>query len=174
MTGGILGGPPRGALARLARAPAWLYRHRLGWVLGSRFLAIEHVGRKTGRVHHSVVEVVAHDLDLDEYRVVAAWGRRSDWYQNIRARPALHVTVGRRRFVPSQRRLEEDEAVRVLASYRRRHPYAFRWLARSLGYAAASGDEGVRLFARSAPMIGFSPLDPRTPTVTASTTSDFT
>jgi hypothetical protein len=36
--------PPRG-LARLAfRLPIWLYRLRLGWLLGDRFLLLTHIG----------------------------------------------------------------------------------------------------------------------------------
>lgn len=34
---------------RLVRAPVWLYRARLGALLGSRMLMLEHVGRSSGQ-----------------------------------------------------------------------------------------------------------------------------
>ncbi len=152
--------PPRGVLAVLARAPAWLYRHRMGWLLGRRFLMITHRGRTTGRLHRTVVEVVSHDERTGEYVVVAAWGRRSDWYRNIEAHPAVGIAVGNHRFVPEQRILDRDEALGVLRSYRRRHPLAFRVLARVLGPGASAGEDGLRAFVRIAPVLGFRPVHP--------------
>jgi hypothetical protein len=40
--------PPSGLSRMVFRLPIWLYRLRLGWVLGARFLLVHHVGRRTG------------------------------------------------------------------------------------------------------------------------------
>lgn len=40
------------------RAPIWLFRARLGFLLGSRLLMLEHLGRKSGGRRHVVLEVV--------------------------------------------------------------------------------------------------------------------
>jgi demethylmenaquinone methyltransferase/2-methoxy-6-polyprenyl-1,4-benzoquinol methylase len=154
---GGAGRHPHGPLARLARAPAWLYRRQLGWLLGERFLLITHLGRRTGRARHTVVEVVAHARDTNEYMVVAAWGRRSDWFRNIEAHPAVEIAVGRRRFAPTQRILSEDEALAVLRSYRRRHPLAFRGIAWALGWGTSLSEEDLRRFARGAAVVAFKP-----------------
>jgi hypothetical protein len=51
------------ALRRLLRAPVYLYRWRLGWLLGRRFLLLIHVGHRTvghrtARQHETVLEIV--------------------------------------------------------------------------------------------------------------------
>jgi len=42
----------------IVRAPVWLYRARLGFLLGSRLLMLEHTGRKTGTRRYAVLEIV--------------------------------------------------------------------------------------------------------------------
>jgi deazaflavin-dependent oxidoreductase (nitroreductase family) len=118
-------------VGRLLRLPALLYRLGLGWVLGHRFAAITHRGRRSGRVHRSVVEVVRFDPVGREVVVASAWGGRTDWYRNLRAEPALEVRTGRLRFVPEQRLLSADETFAEVRGYARRHPLAARlmpWL----------------------------------------------
>jgi hypothetical protein len=55
---------PRGML-RWLRMPIWLYRLRLGWLLGNRFLMLTHIVRKSGQPPQSVLEVVGHDCRAD-------------------------------------------------------------------------------------------------------------
>jgi deazaflavin-dependent oxidoreductase (nitroreductase family) len=59
-----------------------------------------------------------------EVIVVAGLGRTADWYRNVRARPAAEVAIGRRRFRPTHRVLDEDEAAEALADYERRNRWA--------------------------------------------------
>ncbi len=42
----------------LVRAPIWLLHARLGFLMGSRLLMLEHIGRRSGRRRHVVLEVV--------------------------------------------------------------------------------------------------------------------
>ena len=51
---------------RLARAPIWLYRARLGWCLGPRFVLVEHTGRASGKTRQTVLEVIARDGEAQE------------------------------------------------------------------------------------------------------------
>ena len=63
-----------GRLTRcLLRLPIWLYRLRLGWLLGGRFLLLNHTGRKTGLPRRTVLEIVHHDADNATLFVAAAW-----------------------------------------------------------------------------------------------------
>ncbi len=59
--------PPHGLMRWLLRAPVWLYRLRLGGLLGDRFLMLTHIGRNSGQPHQSVLEVVGHDEATDAY-----------------------------------------------------------------------------------------------------------
>lgn len=44
----------------LVRAPIGIYKAGAGHVLGSRFVMLEHVGRKSGSTRHVVLEVFNH------------------------------------------------------------------------------------------------------------------
>ena len=69
---------PAGILRLVFRLPTYLYRYRFGWLLGHRFLLLTHRGRKTGRVHQTVLEVIAYDSATRESIVLSGWGERAD------------------------------------------------------------------------------------------------
>lgn len=54
-----------------ARAPTLLYKLQVGWLLGKRFLLLQHRGRRTGRSYATVLEVVAYDGPTNSYYVAA-------------------------------------------------------------------------------------------------------
>jgi deazaflavin-dependent oxidoreductase (nitroreductase family) len=99
------------------RAPVWLYRARLGFLLTGRMLMLTHVGRRTGRVRRTVLEVVGHDPCVPEWYVVSGFGPGADWLLNIQAGPALRVDVGREHFTPVVRFLGRPERERLLLAY---------------------------------------------------------
>lgn len=109
----------------LVRAPIWLYRARLGFLLGSRMLMLEHVGRKSGAKRYVVVEVVGHPTP-DTYVVASGFGERSQWFRNLMAHPRARVSVaGHGPRAITARRLPTAEADAVLASYMSQHPRAW-------------------------------------------------
>jgi deazaflavin-dependent oxidoreductase (nitroreductase family) len=109
----------------LVRAPIWVYRARLGFLFGSRLLMLEHTGRATGIPRQVVLEVIDHP-DPDTYVVASGFGRRAQWFRNVRANPRVRVQVRGRGPRPATARvLGPGEAGRVLAAYRRRHPRAW-------------------------------------------------
>lgn len=111
--------PPRGVLRWLLGLPIYLYRARLGFLLGHRFLVLVHEGRRSGRRYETPLEVVRYDRAIGEATVVAAWGRRTAWLHNVEAGLAREVWIGRARWVPVHRRLSIDEALTVLERYER-------------------------------------------------------
>lgn len=112
----------------LVRAPILLYRCGLGFMLGDRFLMLEHVGRSTGRRRYVVLEVVAHRT-RDSYTVASGFGEQAQWLRNVAAQPRVRVSTGRRISVPATaRRLTGPEADDALTDYRSRHPRAWRAL----------------------------------------------
>jgi deazaflavin-dependent oxidoreductase (nitroreductase family) len=114
------------------RAPIVLYRAHLGWLLGRRFLLLEHTGRTSGLRRQTVLEVVEHDPDGRPV-VVSGFGMGSQWCQNITADPSVAVAWGRRRFHALAERRAHDEARAVFDRYRTAHPRAARVLGRSIG-----------------------------------------
>jgi deazaflavin-dependent oxidoreductase (nitroreductase family) len=153
---------PAGLLRRLLKFPNLLYRRRLGWLFGHRFMMLTHRGRKSGQVRQTVLEVVQYDPATRESVVLSGWGGGADWYRNIRAQPAILVQTGRLRYEPEQRFLSPDEATAVAANFERRHPIeariaprVMRWLGWSKGDAAATW----RAMAADIPMVAFGPRD---------------
>jgi deazaflavin-dependent oxidoreductase (nitroreductase family) len=119
-------------MLRLAlRLPVVLYRLHLGWLLGHRFVLLTHRGRRTGRVRQTLLEVVHYDRRTGECIVAAGWGEQAEWYRNLRAHPALSITIGRRRYAPVQRFLTVAEAEATLRDYQRQHPMS-AWAASHL------------------------------------------
>ena len=160
---GLIDHPPGGLSRWLFRAPILLYRARLGWLLGRRFVYVAHRGRRSGKRRETVLEVVRYDPDPLEIFVVSGWGSRSDWYRNLRTRPALEVRIGARRFpAPRQRFLDPDETVRLMLDYRRAHPRAWRRLAPILGLPWEPDQAEAAI--RHVPAVAFRPSDATTHT----------
>ena len=110
----------------LVRAPIGLYRAGLGWVLGRRFVMVEHLGRKSGVWREVVLEVVDRP---DETHVVvcSGLGPGSQWFRNIRVNPDVRISTGNLRSVPARARvLAREEAREHLARYAAAHPAAYR------------------------------------------------
>jgi deazaflavin-dependent oxidoreductase (nitroreductase family) len=156
MSKSIVDKPPGKTLRLGLRLPIWLYRMRLGWLLGDRFLLLTHTGRKSGLLRQTVIEVVQHDQSSSAYYVVSGWGEKSDWYQNIRKTPGVSIQVGMRKHRAKAEFIDRQKAVGVLESYARLHPVAFRELTGLfLGERAAPGDDAPQRLAEKMPMVAF-------------------
>lgn len=149
---------PRGLMRWLLRVPVWLYRHGLGWLLGRRFIMIEHTGRRSGLTRYTVVEVVRREAATGAIVVASAWGERADWYRNIRKTPEVRVTSGRERRAMVAERLDVNAAAAALCDYAARHPVAFRALARMMaGDAVAASPAACVNLAGEVPVIRLLP-----------------
>ena len=152
---------PAGVLRLIFRVPTCLYRLRLGWLLGHRFLLLTHQGRKSGHIYRTVLEVVRYDPHTGQSVVVPAWGARADWYRNLCAAPAIEVQIGRERYAPVQRFLSPEETYSEIADYERRHPWFSRILAYLLGRPLDGTEASRRALAVSVRLVAFRP--PREP-----------
>lgn len=152
---------------RLLRAPALLYRWNAGWLLGRRFLLLTHVGRRSGRRYQTVLEVIGTDSASGEVVVITARGGSADWYRNVQAHPATEVAIGRHRFRPVHRVLDEREAAAMLADYERRNrwvtPVIHRVLSALLDWRYDGSDDARRRLVRELPVVAFRPVDGRAP-----------
>ena len=149
---------PHGLLLLGFRLPIWLYRMQLGWLLGERFLLLTHMGRKSGSLRQTVIEVVNHDKSTDTYYVVSGFGHKSDWLLNIKLHPGVSITVGRRTLSAQAKQISEASGAGILFNYARRHPTAFRELAVLLtGKSIEPNEENCLRFVSSMPVIAFVP-----------------
>jgi deazaflavin-dependent oxidoreductase (nitroreductase family) len=154
---------PGRAIKWLLKLPAALYSAHLGWLLGHRFLLLNHRGRRTGRAYRTVLEVVAWDAVRREAVVMSGFGRGSQWYRNVLAVDPVEVRVARLRFAPRVRALDEDEAVRVVAAYERRNrlaaPLLRAVLSKTAGFRYDGSDSARRRLVRELPLVAFRPRD---------------
>lgn len=155
----IVDRPPGKILRFGLRLPIWLYRLHLGWLLGDRFLMLTHWGRKSGRPHETVIEVVQQDKETDTYYVVSGWGEKSDWYQNVRKSPHIVIHVGGRTFQAIAEFIPLEKAVKILETYARAHSLAFHELSGLfLGKRMKTSSDAPRQLAEKMPMVAFHPV----------------
>lgn len=153
--------PASPVVRRFVRAPVALYRWRLGWLLGHRFILLVHVGRRSGIERRTVLEVVHYDPKTSAVVVMSGFGRTSDWYRNIQVQPAREVVIARRSFVPMHRDLTESEAVAAVADYERRNriaaPIIRSVLSKLVGWRYDGTEEARRRLVRERPLVLFTP-----------------
>lgn len=159
---GVMSSRPGPILHTVLRAPRVLYDRGLGWLLGGRFVLVEHVGRKSGDTHRTVLEVIGSDRSTGAVVVMSGWGTSSDWYRNVLAAGHATVTIGRRTMPVDAFVLEDAEAALVLADYEERHrflrPVVRLVLSRLAGFPYDGTDDGRRAVVRTLPLVRFTPL----------------
>jgi deazaflavin-dependent oxidoreductase (nitroreductase family) len=148
---------PNRVLGFVLRLPSYLYRLRLGGLLGHRFLLLTHRGRKSGLTRRTPLEVLHYDPHSRESVVLSAWGKKADWYRNIEASPPLEVETGGKRYLPAPRFLTTEDAYVVITEYAIRHPLAARVLERAFGYPVTRSAASRRAFADSVVLVAFRP-----------------
>jgi deazaflavin-dependent oxidoreductase (nitroreductase family) len=156
--------PPRGLTRFLFRAPIWLYKIHLGWILGNRALKLTHTGRISGQPRHVVLEVVKFDPSSNTYYIAAAWGEKSDWVKNIKANPNVRIQVGNREINMLAEQLTPDQGELIILDYAQRHPSAMTSLARYMGYQLDGSEADFRELGRRLLMYSLTPLTQGTET----------
>jgi deazaflavin-dependent oxidoreductase (nitroreductase family) len=142
---------PTGLFKRILRSPVWLFRLRLGFLLGRRIVMLEHIGRRTGKLRQTPLEVVL--CDGDSYILCSGTGPNADWYRNIRATPAQGLWVGSRRYEVDQRFLADSEAATTFARYETDHPKAASRLGALMGVSHDGTHEDRMTMVARIPMV---------------------
>jgi deazaflavin-dependent oxidoreductase (nitroreductase family) len=152
---------PNNALRCLFRLPVYLYRGRLGRLLGHRFLLLTHVGRRTGFRHQTVLEVMGYRKDGPEAIVMSGFGPNADWLLNLEANGEAKVEIGSVRFPASFRILEESEAAEVVKGYEHRNRWAApvirMVLTRLIGWRYRGSEIDRRRLVAQLPLVAFRP-----------------
>ena len=121
----------------LYRAPVVAYRlglaGRESWI-GMHWVLIVTRGRRSGREHSVLVDLLGKDEPRGRYFVQSAYGRSADWVKNIEARPLFEAQVGRQRFAARLEEVSPSEALRVMTDYVEAHRFYSPFIARMLGY----------------------------------------
>lgn len=120
-------GSPTGWKRWMFRAPIGLYRIGLGFLLGKRFVMIEHIGRKSGETRRTVLEVVVNDPDA--VYVAAGWGAKAQWLQNVRANPNVVFHLGSTKHRCVAEMMTPERAGELLQRYAEDHPKILHELA---------------------------------------------
>jgi deazaflavin-dependent oxidoreductase (nitroreductase family) len=145
----------------LMKMPLILYRLGLGWMLGKRFMRLTHVGRKSGKIYHTVLAVLRFDEQTQEIFAVSPWSG-SNWYHNIQAAPALAVETGnirrgRIRYTPIQRSLTPEEIAELFIAFRQQYPIFSRMVARIPGWKIDASYDEFLVLARTLRGVAFQP-----------------
>jgi deazaflavin-dependent oxidoreductase (nitroreductase family) len=147
--------PPKG-LARLGfRLPIYLYRIGMGGLLGTRFLMLTHIGRKSGQERQTVLEVVRFDKVNNSFIVAVGFGTQSDWYQNIKANPKVTVQCGRQKWDMTAHFLDAEQGSLEMVYYAHRHPLAMKKLAQFMGYKLDGTEEDIRTMGKMISFVSF-------------------
>lgn len=154
----LFGRSPSRLLRAFFKAPGWLYRLRLGWLLGHRFILLTHRGRKSGRAYRTVLEVVCYDARRQESIACSGWGSRADWYRKIMTTPPIAVETGGYRYKDSSFRvLAPEENYPIVANYVGRLPLFARPLAYRLGLDVRGSEDQRRAHSQGLLMVAFRP-----------------
>ena len=127
--------------------------------MGGRFVLINHIGRKSGQLRQTVVEVASHDPASDVYFVASGWGYKAQWYQNLMAQPDVTIQVGARKLAVHAETLPPEAGAQVLLDYRAKHAYAAKELGAMMGLdiGHASAEALVTIVRDSLPIVAFRP-----------------
>lgn len=145
---------PKGLLRLLLRFPILLYRMHIGWLLGHRFLLLTHVGRNSGMLRRTVLEVVNYESSKHRCIIASGWGEKAQWFKNIIADPNVHVILGSHTHQAIARRLGREEAELEFRDYAHRHPWSMKQLNKSmLGEPFNGRDEDFQQLAAQVPLV---------------------
>jgi len=123
--------------------------------MGNRFVMIEHLGRNSGHLYRTVLEVAGIYPDTDEWIVTSGTGPRADWYRNLQAGTLQAVWIGSKRCGATVRFLDAEEAGSVFHDYESAHRKTAAKLMKSMGVSYDGTDEGRVEMMRSIPMVSF-------------------
>jgi deazaflavin-dependent oxidoreductase (nitroreductase family) len=145
--------PPTGFSRLIWRFPVQLYRARLGWLLGSRFMLLRHIGRISGRHRAAVVEVVHREPG--SWTAASGFGTRADWYRNVLAHPDITVRTAGHDHTVHAVPLSPDEGAALMTLYARAHTSAARSLVKIMGYRVDGSDADWAEVGRRTPFVRF-------------------
>ena len=112
--------------------PKLIFKLRLSRLYGARFALVTHRGRKSGQPRTVIVETADGSLESGRLVYIVAYGKRAQWYKNLKAAPAVRLEIAGRVYKePRHEFLDREGTERAIASYWQRYPRLASFLARS-------------------------------------------
>lgn len=118
-------------------------------------------GRRSGKPHRVLLDVVGHDPVTHRYYVQPGEGRHCDWVRNIEADPIVDVQLGRRRFRARAVDVSGPEGAEWLLAFAKRNPLQgvlVTWLMPHLKPPKGSDDEIKAWYATHLLVFGLDPM----------------
>lgn len=145
--------PPKGFKLKLFRAPLYFYRLKLGFLLGERFIKLQHWGRKSGNLNETVIEVI----DQSEGKIYSAsgFGEKSQWFKNITVNNSVFVTLKNTRYKAFATVLSENETTNALLEYVKAHPKSIKAVAKLSGYSMDGTEQDIIEFSKIIKIVEF-------------------
>jgi deazaflavin-dependent oxidoreductase (nitroreductase family) len=148
---------PRAFWRWIQFGPRIAYALGLGPIIGRFILLLTTFGRKSGRPR---VTPLVYQEKAETYLVAAARGPSSDWLQNLRVNPKVHVRVGARSFDGRAEIVTEPGLIAdFLQAQIGRHPRMFGAILRSEGLPPRPTREELEEFGPQRPMVVLRPMD---------------
>jgi deazaflavin-dependent oxidoreductase (nitroreductase family) len=123
---------PGRLLAAINLFPKLIFKLHLGRLYGNRFAMVTHRGRKSGKPRTVILETADGSPESGRLVYIVAYGKRAQWYKNLRAAPAVSLEIrGRVHEQPRHEFLDREGTQRAIESYWRRYPRLARFLARN-------------------------------------------
>jgi deazaflavin-dependent oxidoreductase (nitroreductase family) len=121
----------------LHRAP--IFFHRFGVRGYERLLGIDWIlvttrGRRTGRPHSVMLDIVGYDPATDSYYVQPADPGSAQWVRNVEVQPLVEAAARGRSFKANVREVTGPEGAEVVLRFVREHPWYARLIVWLVGY----------------------------------------
>ncbi len=140
--------PPGAFLQFLYRLPVYFYKWGLGGLFGKRFVLFQHKGRKSGKQYQTVVEVVEIEKETGNVIVVAGYGERTQWYQNLKQMQTTTIQLGKHLHQVSIELISPLAGADIMARYYQRYGKITGALFSILGYEWDGTEQGARQIAQ--------------------------
>ena len=88
------------------------------------FLYLTTIGRRTGSAREIEIWFTRHE---DRYYVIAEFGERAQWVQNLMTDPHVTVRVGAERFAAQARIVPAQSEAEIVAAVRRLSEAKYGW-----------------------------------------------
>lgn len=147
--------PPKGLKLKIFRAPLYVYRFKLGFLFGERFIHLKHWGRVSGSLKETVVEVIDQDKSNNKVYSASGFGEKSQWFKNISKNNNVFVTLRNTEYKAVARVLSENEGTDVLLRYVKAHPKSIKGVARLSGYEMDGSNQDIREFGKIIKIVEF-------------------
>jgi deazaflavin-dependent oxidoreductase (nitroreductase family) len=129
-------------------------------VLGIDWILLTTTGRRTGRPHGVMLDVVGHDPTGGAFYVQPADGRQADWVRNVAVFPEVVAQVRGRRFQARVEDVTGPEGAEVVLRFIRTHPLYARVIVWFVGYVERVDvpDDELRRTLATTPVFAIRPV----------------